>query len=338
MRVSILAVGLLSLGACMRGPQHYIESGDRYFQEKRYAEAALEYRNAIQKDTSSVEAHYGLALTQIAENQPSPAITTLGIVLRLRPDHPAALISLGDIYLRVVLGDPRRPQEPYEQLRTIADKLLAADPNSYDGLRFQGHLAVVDGKPAEAREFFSRADRIRPGQPQLQLALADAMARDNLPAEAEQLALAIIEKHKSFGPAYDFLQLQYLLRRRPADAERVLVRKAEDNPQAADFQLQLAGYYLVAQRPEDAEPVLQRLLADPRTFPDAQLRIGALYLRLGRGSDAQRRFEEGLRLDPARATDYKKRLIRLNWAAKRKSEALEMAAELVEAAPNDVEA
>ena len=338
MTAYVLAAALLWLAACVRGPQHYIESGNRYFKEKRYDEAALEYRNAIQKDTSSVEAHYGLGLTQIAQNQIRPAITTLGIVLRLRPGHQAALISLGDIYLRILLGGQGRPKELHAQLVKIADKLLAADANSYDGLRFRGHLAVLDGKPPDAREFFARADRIRPGQPQLRLALADAMARDNLLEEAEQLALGIIEKDKAFGPAYDFLQFQYLTRKRPADAERIVLRKAENNPLNVDFQLQLAGYYLVARRSEDSERVLQRLLDDSKNFPAAHLRVGDFYLQLGKAGDAQRRFEEGLRIDPARATDYKKRLARLYWAGNRRGEALRLASELVKAAPNDAEA
>ena len=336
--VSILILVLLLLSACMRDPQHYIDSGNRYFEEQRYAEAALEYRNAIQKDTSSTEAHYGLALTQVAQYQLLPAIATLEIILSLNPDHESALASLGDIYLRMVPGDQNSPAEYYEKLRIITNRLLARDPQSYDGLRFQGHLAVIDGKPTEAREFFSQADSIRPDQPNLQLALADALARDNLPEEAEQLALTIIEKHKSFGPAYDFLQLQYLLRRRPDDAERILVLKAEDNPEVADFQLQLAGYYLVAQRTDDGKRIIERLLAEPETFPAANLRIGDLYLRLGSPSDAQRHFEEGFRTDLARSTDYRKRLIRLYWAAGKRSEAHQMAAELVKAAPNDAQA
>src|SRR6188768_4520796 len=53
----LCAVAAFGLAGCSRDPQaaarQYIESGDRYFKERKFAEATLEYQNAFRRDTKS---------------------------------------------------------------------------------------------------------------------------------------------------------------------------------------------------------------------------------------------------------------------------------------------
>ena len=44
-----------------RGDRRYFESGNAYVAQKKYAEAVLEYRNALQVDPRFAEARYRLA-------------------------------------------------------------------------------------------------------------------------------------------------------------------------------------------------------------------------------------------------------------------------------------
>jgi tetratricopeptide (TPR) repeat protein len=333
-----VAIGLFTLGGCIRSAEHYRESGDKYFRAGRFAEAALQYRNAIQRDGSSLGAHYGLARTQIAQGQLRAAITTLGIVLRLQPDHEEALVSLGDVYLRILAANPQRPAEPHQQLRSIVEKLRRKSENSFDSLRFRGHLAVLEGNFAEARGLFGRANDVKPNQTVLQVALADAMARDNMPEAAEKLAWTVVERDKTFGPAYDFLQMHYVRLRRPADVERVLRLKMDNNPSVLEFRLQMAGQYLLSRREPQASAIIQQILRDRETFPDGHLRAGDFYAQLGMSAEAQRLFEEGTKQDREREVQYKKRLARLYWKGSRKQDALRMSEELVKSSPRDAEA
>src|SRR5262245_37906553 len=43
--------------------QEYVKSGDRYVEEKKYFEAIVQYRNALQQDPKFGEARYKLAQT-----------------------------------------------------------------------------------------------------------------------------------------------------------------------------------------------------------------------------------------------------------------------------------
>jgi Tfp pilus assembly protein PilF len=53
---AVVAVALLALSSCNRDPnvakKRYVESGNKYFQKGKYKEAALMYRDALQKDRS----------------------------------------------------------------------------------------------------------------------------------------------------------------------------------------------------------------------------------------------------------------------------------------------
>src|SRR5262245_28121463 len=60
-----LVLLLVALGGCSRDPEklkvEYVASGDRYVAEKKYAEAALQFRNAIAEDARFGEARFKLA-------------------------------------------------------------------------------------------------------------------------------------------------------------------------------------------------------------------------------------------------------------------------------------
>ena len=51
---AVVALSALSGVGCSKDPEvakrEYLASGDAYFEQKKYAEAVVEYRNAIQQD------------------------------------------------------------------------------------------------------------------------------------------------------------------------------------------------------------------------------------------------------------------------------------------------
>jgi len=55
----------LLLGSCKRDPEKakakYLASGQKYMQQEKYAEAAIEFRNAIRVDPNYGDAYYQLS-------------------------------------------------------------------------------------------------------------------------------------------------------------------------------------------------------------------------------------------------------------------------------------
>ena len=54
MRTALSAIVIAALVACSgRTIERYVKSGDRYMQARRYAEAIIQYRNAVRLDAQS---------------------------------------------------------------------------------------------------------------------------------------------------------------------------------------------------------------------------------------------------------------------------------------------
>jgi tetratricopeptide (TPR) repeat protein len=100
-------------------------------------------------------------------------------------------------------------------------------------------------------------------------------------------------KKSSYGPVYDLMYKFYLDANRPADAENILRAKVNNNPDSADFALQLARHYNRTRNSAEMTGTLQRLLNDPRDFPQARLRVGDFYLELRDYPDAIAYYQEG---------------------------------------------
>ena len=73
---------------CSRDPnvrkQKYLESGDRYFEKGKYAEAAIQYSNAIQLDSRFAQAHYQLGETYLKQGDRTRAFQELSRTVRTR--------------------------------------------------------------------------------------------------------------------------------------------------------------------------------------------------------------------------------------------------------------
>src|SRR5688500_8084544 len=91
--VSAVLACLALVGAvgCSKDPEvakrEYLTSGDQYVQQKKYAEAVVEYRNAIQQDPRFGQARYKLAETYMQLNQPAEAFREYIRAADLMPDN-----------------------------------------------------------------------------------------------------------------------------------------------------------------------------------------------------------------------------------------------------------
>ena len=77
--------------------KEHVAQGNRYFEQKRSAEAENEYQQAIQINPDFAEAHYRLGLLQIEEEHPSAAIKSLSRAVDLDRKNRDARLQLGNL-------------------------------------------------------------------------------------------------------------------------------------------------------------------------------------------------------------------------------------------------
>jgi tetratricopeptide (TPR) repeat protein len=334
----IVGVSMAACLSCGRSANDYVQKGVQFLEHGQYADADLNFRKAIQKDPNYGAAYYQLGLLELKQNHSKEAFAALSRAVELLPAEDEPKLKLAEISLSFYLLDTSHPRNLYDLLIRLSDHFLAKNPNSFDGLRIKGVLALVDKKPADAVQYLQAANRVKPLQPDLILILAQALIQNEQYREAEQTALELIGKDKTFGPIYILLFRYYADHNRLEDAENILKLQASNNPDRADSWLQLAVLYTRMGKREQTTAALQHLLDNPKTFPQAHLQAGQFYQANGATKEAIEQYEAGLQTASADKPEYLKKLGQLLAAEGKTDDALPYLNELVKLQPQNSEA
>jgi tetratricopeptide (TPR) repeat protein len=322
--------------ACSHGPSYYVERGKKFSAAGKLEDASIQYRKALAKDPKLGQAYYELGVLDLQVKNFREAYNMLTRAVELMPNSDEAKVKLADVCLEEYLFN-HQLSAFYQQVIQLSDQLLAKNPISFDGLRLKGSLALSDRKIDDAVPYLQKANQVKPGDPDLIVALTQALIFNNQFDEGERLAAELIQKDKAFGPIYDVLYRQYIRANRPADAERILKTKVENNPKQAGYVLQLANYYLQAQKPAAMARTLERLLDNPKDFANAHLLIGDFYGQIGKWEEAVAQFQEGARSNPKESIQYDKRIVKAMLAQGKRVEASQIVDGILRDHPKDEE-
>ena len=124
------------------------------------------------------------------------------------------------LYLISAAQDRSRASRLLKEVKELSDKLIVQNPNSFDGHRLSGQVALLNRDTKTAVVEFEQANRTKPYQTDLVLAYVQALAGENQFASAEKLAYDLIAREKTYAPIYDILYLYYARQKRLPDASR----------------------------------------------------------------------------------------------------------------------
>ncbi len=338
----LLAVSLLVLAACNLDPKaasrKYVETGNKYFTREKYKEASIMYRRALQKDLKNSEAYYRLALVDLKERQFSEAARSLQRAVQLDPSNADASAKLADLYFASYIQNPPKRKEELDEVRMIATTLLKRDPKSYDGLRLQAFVALADHNLPEAIKQFQAARQIKPGQPDLTLALCQTLVANQQIPEAETLAKQVVASNKSFGPIYDFLYSLYMRTNRQGEAESILKDKVASDPNNGGDQAELAAFYFSTNQRDKMTAVIDRLTSQVQTIPDAFTIAGDFYFRASLPDLAMAEYKKGEQAQPAKRSAFRRREAQVLVAQGKYSDASKLVDDIIKQDPKDPEA
>jgi tetratricopeptide (TPR) repeat protein len=329
---------LVLLVSCSRDPQSLVATGNKYFDRGKYKEASIMYRRALQKDRKSAEAWYRLGLVDVKLGAWGEALSAYQRAVQLNPGNADAAARLADLYFASYVLNRTHPKESLTETRDLVKSLLQRNPNSYDGLRLAGYVALVENNPQEATKEFEAANRARPYQPTVVLALCQILGNGDRAGEAEALARDMISHDKHYGEIYDFLVRYYLVNKRVGDAEAVLEQKIANNPTTGQYVIELARFYQFTGHRDKVEATLKRLTSDTVSYPDAWMLTGIYYMTAGDTDAALQAFSKGEATDAKNRVAYQKHRVEALVAKGQTAEASRLAEEIVRANPDDPEA
>jgi len=307
--------------ACTADPavkkQQYLESGNQYVEKGQYAEAIIEYRNAV-----AVDATFGQARKRLAE-----AYTHAGDYRAAFDEFVRAADLLpSDVALQVYTGNLLLVRRKPEEALARADAALKIDPQNIEVLVLRGnalaglssfedalksieqaiqldpdrgatytHLGQVElsqGSRKQAEAAFLKAVELAPKEILSRLALANFYWSVGRTSDAEVAFEEALRLDPTNLQANRFMaSFKYSTGRR-AEAEQYL-RQLADASEGPEGTLALADYFLMMGRPKDAIARIEGLKSG-RELPDVTMRLARAYGAAGDSQKARSLVEQVL--------------------------------------------
>jgi putative PEP-CTERM system TPR-repeat lipoprotein len=325
--VWVLPLCLLLAGGCSKDPeyakQQYLESGNRFFEQGKYKEAIVQYRNALQQDQRFGEARLKLAQAythvgdrraslrewvRAADALPDDAgvqVSAGGFLLaagqfedaRARAER-ALQIDPGHVDAHILLGNTLAGLKDFEGAVKQLEEAVELDPGSAHALTALGAAQFGGGSRPDAEASFRKAVEIAPDRPGAHMALASFLLQSGRAGEAEASFKRALDLDAKNPLAHQALAVFYVVNRRAALAEPHMKALADlDTSPGARRRLALADYYVGMNRIDDANQVLESL-AQGGTFGAARMRQAAIeYASLG-SERGNRAIDEVLAKEP----------------------------------------
>ena len=334
-RAATLLFAAICLWGCGKSAVQYLDRGNQLFADKKYDDAILNYRNAIQKSPSG-EAYYRLGLAFLKEGKVGDAYQSLTNAVRLDPKNNAAKVDLANLCVAVYARDPKHPATLYTQAKTLAEQLTAVGGKPAEGLRLKGAIALIDNHPDRAVDWFRQSLGLAPDNQDSEIGLAQALFRDNQPEDGERAARETVNRHPQFAPGYETLYAYYAGKQNWDQAEVLLKQWVAKNPKDSGPLLRLAAFYYGRRQPDEGERVLKTLLDRPSDFPQANLLLGDFHSMAHNQEKALEDYKRGESSDHERLKIYQQRQAGLLSQMGRRDEALKLADAIIAKDPKDL--
>jgi tetratricopeptide (TPR) repeat protein len=310
---SLAALTVVAIGCgktSTQSKEQFLESGNKYAGQKKYAEAIVEYRNALKIDPKLGQAHEQLADAYLKTNALPNAMRELVVAADLLPDNAAAQLKAGEILLLAA---------KFEDARGRADKVLAVDARNVEAQILKGNAAAGLKDLNGAIDDINEAIRLDPTNARAYANLGAIEMQKGRAAEAESAFKRAVEVDPTSVVGQLALANFYWSAGRMSDAEAPLTRAVELDPSSAIGQRALATFYTVANRPKDAEAPLKNLAKNPADI-QARLTLADYYTRYGRVDEAIALLQNVAKEDGGYA-DATLRLAAIDYAQQRTAEA-----------------
>lgn len=213
----------------------------------------------------------------------------LADAVKSAPDFLPALLGLAEIAM---------VEKKFTEAHEFSDKVLARDPDNFDGLMFAGRLNLAEHEPDKAVGVFERITKLYPQASHAHCELALAYL------SAEDATKAVVSLNRALELEPGFVQAQLLLAesqinsRNPDPVIVAMTRLSQKLPQLMEAKLLLANAYRLRNRTGDALAIYQSLEKDHPKDPRMPLLAGTAAMQLKDYARARNAFARVQELVP----------------------------------------
>jgi Tfp pilus assembly protein PilF len=263
--LSLLLVAVLAFSGCKNAEAskaEHLKRGDQFLKEKKFQEASIEFRNAIQIDDKLAAAHWGLAQAYEGLQRYAEAVQEIQRTIDLDPNHLDSRVRLGNYYM---IG--RQPN--IAEAERLAKEVLAKDPNFIEGHILMATVLYAQDKahPERALAELNRAIEIDPKRVESYLSLARFYTTINDGKKAEETLKRAVDVNPSSALAHAEYGRFLVAQNRAGEAESEFKKAVEVEPASREPRMALGSFYIINKQLDKAEEVYKAL---------AEMETGAL--------------------------------------------------------------
>lgn len=292
MRRKLTFIFLLALLISCKGTkEEYIRLGEEYFKKRKFSEALMAFRTAVDIDPNSAEAYQGIAKAYQAKGQITEAIAYLEKAVKVAPNDLELKVNLGTLYLLV------SPAQ-IAQVESILNEIFAIQDDYIEAYILKAKLLTLKNAPEDQiLAVFSKAINLDKNYQKTYLALARFYAQKGKLNQAEEA----LKKAISIEPsAIAFIEYGSLLNLvgRPKEAELAFQEAIRLAPSSYETYLALASFYLSRRDFLKAEQTYKQLVENMENSAESLAELANFYFKTGKSSEAILTLEEAIKREP----------------------------------------
>ena len=243
---------------------------------------------------------------KLQAGEPDAARQILEEVVKAAPDYIPALMGLAEIALEA---------KKLDECRTSLDKVLARDPDNYDGGMLNARLKYAQADLPGCVAVMERMSKIYMQSPAVHFQLGAAYESAGDETKAMLSLNRALELDATFPQAVMLLAEIQVKNRNPDPAIVSLGKLVQSQPQLLPAQLLLADAYRQRGQVRDALAVYAAQEKIAPNNPQIPMLAGAARLQLGEPMPARQAFERALAIEPENAPALEQ-LVELDLADK----------------------
>lgn len=340
-RLLLLSSLLLSLlTGCSRDPnvrkQKFFDSGEKYFAEGKYREAAIQYANAAQIDSRFAEAHYKLSQAYLKLGDSNRAFQELSRTVELTPENYRAHTDLANMLVTVRNPDGSISSDAFKQAKTHLDLLRDKQPNNPETHEAWANYYAAQNNLTAAMQEVQQTIALDPSRSESYLLLALLQLRSNMTDQAEASFKKAVQADPKAMNAQLALGGFYQSHNRLPEAEQQFKHAIDISPK--DYSPRAAFVRLLMQegKRNEAESFLQQTKKDLADKPEGYRMLGDYYFAIGDLDKAVAEYGT-LHSDHPKDLLARKNYIQILILKNRLDEAAKLNNEILKSTPHDVD-
>ncbi len=294
---TLLVAAALLIAACTtpeKAKAQHVARGQALLKDKKFQEASLEFRNALQIDEKLADAHWGLANAYEGLQRYQEAFEEMKQVAILDANNLDVRVRLGNYYL---MGGKQSPTAVSEAER-LAKEVLQKDGNHIEGHILMGSVLFAQDHKPEAFAELNRAIEIDPKRVESYLSLARFHAQSNDPTTAESIYQRAISVNGSSALAHYEYGKFLVQSKRLDNAETEFQKAVQVDGANREARFILASFYLVNRQFPKAEEAYKALAELDKNKPEGRSVLADFYSATGRVDEAMAIYKEVVEKSP----------------------------------------